>query len=105
MLIPPMAVKDTRQQARAMPTGRYIVTLTPDDRTLLDAVIRVGKRSGRTITRTRVLLLTDQAVGGPEREDRQVTAYGFVEVSPDSRRLSSPVAAACSARYFCFGTA
>jgi hypothetical protein len=55
-----------------MPTKRYLVTLTPDEREQLDALTRAGKRSARTITRARILLLTDQAEGGPAWEDRRV---------------------------------
>src|SRR5262245_41792745 len=54
-----------------MPTKRYTVTLTPDEREQLDALTRAGKRSARTITRARILLLTDQAEGGPAWEDRR----------------------------------
>src|SRR5262245_9102555 len=55
-----------------MPTKRFVVTLTPDERETLEAVTRSGKRSARTITRARVLLLTDQGEGGPAWEDRRV---------------------------------
>jgi hypothetical protein len=48
-----------------MPAKRYIVTLSPDERWQLEALTRSGKRSARTITRARVLLLTDQGDGGP----------------------------------------
>jgi transposase len=55
-----------------MPTKRYIVTLTADERGHLEALTRAGKRSARTITRARILLLTDQGEGGPGWEDRRV---------------------------------
>jgi transposase len=55
-----------------MPTKRYVVTLTPDEREQLDAMTRAGKRSARTITRARILLLADQGDGGPGWEDRRV---------------------------------
>ena len=55
-----------------MPTKRYIVALTPDERDHLDALTRAGKRSARTITRARILLLTDQSDDGPGWEDRRV---------------------------------
>lgn len=54
-----------------MPTKRYIVTLSADERTRLEALVRAGKRSARTITRARILLLTDQGEGGPGWEDRR----------------------------------
>lgn len=55
-----------------MPTKRYVVTLTPDERDQLEALTRCGKRSARTVTRARVLLLADQGEGGPGWEDRRV---------------------------------
>ena len=55
-----------------MPTKRYIVTLSPAERERLEALTRAGKRSARTITRARILLLTDQSEGGPGWEDRRV---------------------------------
>jgi hypothetical protein len=55
-----------------MPTKRYVVTLSPADRDQLDALTRAGKRSARTITRARILLLADQADGGPGWEDRRI---------------------------------
>jgi transposase len=55
-----------------MPAKRYVVTLTPDEREHLDALTRAGKRSARTITRVRILLLVDQGEGGPGWEDRRV---------------------------------
>jgi transposase len=54
-----------------MPTKRYIVTLSPDERQQLQALVRSGKRSARVITRARILLLTDQAEGGQAWEDRR----------------------------------
>jgi hypothetical protein len=55
-----------------MPAKRYIVTLSPDERWQLEALTRSGKRSARTITRARVLLLTDQGDDGPGWADRRV---------------------------------
>jgi transposase len=55
-----------------MPSKRYVVTLSPDERGDLDALTRAGKRSARTITRARILLLADQGDGGPGWEDRRV---------------------------------
>ena len=55
-----------------MPTKRYVVTLDPAERDQLDALTRAGKRSARTVTRARILLLADQGEGGPAWEDRRV---------------------------------
>ena len=55
-----------------MPAKRFIVTLDTDEREQLEAVIGSGKRSARTLTRARVLLLADQGEHGPGWEDRRV---------------------------------
>ena len=55
-----------------MPTKRYIVTLTAAERDQLETPIKAGRRSARTITRARILLLSDQGEGGPGWEDRRV---------------------------------
>lgn len=55
-----------------MPTKRYVVTLTADEREQSEALTRAGRRSARTITRARALLLTDQGDGGPAWEDARV---------------------------------
>jgi transposase len=55
-----------------MPTKRYLVTLTVDEREQLEVLVRAGKRSARTITRARVLLKADQADGGPAWEDARI---------------------------------
>jgi transposase len=54
-----------------VPTKRYVVTLTAEERERLETLVRSGRRSARTITRARVLLLTDQSDGGPGWEDRR----------------------------------
>jgi hypothetical protein len=55
-----------------MPAKRYLVTLTSAERDHLEALTRAGKRSARTITRARILLLADQGEGGPAWEDQRV---------------------------------
>lgn len=55
-----------------MPTKRYVVTLAAEERAELDRLTRSGRRSARTITRARVLLLADQGDHGPGWEDRRV---------------------------------
>jgi Homeodomain-like domain len=54
-----------------MPAKRYIVTLSAAERGQLDALVRSGRRSARTITRARVLLLVDAGEHGPRWEDRR----------------------------------
>jgi hypothetical protein len=55
-----------------MPAKRYVVTLTPAEREQLESLVRSGRRSARSITRARILILTDQGEGGPGWEDRRV---------------------------------
>jgi hypothetical protein len=55
-----------------MPAKRHVVTLVPDERVQLETLTRSGKRSARTITRARVLLLADQGEDGPAWEDSRV---------------------------------
>jgi hypothetical protein len=64
------------------------VTLTPDERDQLDAPTRAGKRSARTITRPRVLLLSAQGAGGPGWDDRRVAeALGCGHRKPSRHRV------------------
>jgi transposase len=55
-----------------MPTKRYVITLTADERAELGRLTCGGRRSARTIARARVLLLADQGEHGPGWEDRRV---------------------------------
>jgi len=55
-----------------MPTKRYLVTLTADEREQLEVLVRAGKRSARTITRARILLKANQADCGPAWEDARI---------------------------------
>lgn len=48
-----------------MPEKKYLVTLTADERTYPDALIRKGKAAALVLARARVLLKADQADGGP----------------------------------------
>jgi len=52
---------------------KYLVTLTPDERDRLTALISAGKRSALTLTRARILLKADQAPGGPSWDDARIT--------------------------------
>ena len=51
---------------------RYRVTLTEEERQDLQRLVSVGKGAARKLTRARVLLLADQAPGGPARSDLEV---------------------------------
>lgn len=53
-----------------MPTKRYIVSLTPEERQMLKKLVNTGKTSARKINHGRILLLADinQEVGGSTDE-------------------------------------
>jgi hypothetical protein len=55
-----------------MPTKRYVVALTPEERQHLAQLVSSGKRSARTLTRARILLKADQAQGGPAWPDGRI---------------------------------
>jgi transposase len=55
-----------------MPTKRYIVELTAEERQHLSQLVSAGKRSARTISRARILLKADQAPGGPAWHDGRI---------------------------------
>jgi transposase len=60
-----------------MPTKRYLVELTPEEREQLTQLVSSGQRSARTLTRARILLKADQAQGGPAwHDDRIAEALG-----------------------------
>lgn len=51
---------------------RYRVTLTEDERQDLESMVSVGKAAARKLVRARILLLADQAVGGPAKGDPDI---------------------------------
>src|SRR6516165_4180827 len=55
-----------------MPPKKYRVTLTPEERDRLTALVSAGKRSALTVTRARILLKADQAEGGPAWDDARI---------------------------------
>jgi len=55
-----------------MPTKRYLVELTADEREHLQQLVSSGRRSARTLTRARILLKADQAPGGPAWHDGRI---------------------------------
>lgn len=55
-----------------MPHKKYLVTLTPEERQALAALLAGGRRSALTLTRARILLKADQAPGGPACEDAEI---------------------------------
>lgn len=51
---------------------RYLVTLTAEERNELETLISRGKTAARKLTRARILLLCDQADGGPAKSDSEI---------------------------------
>ncbi len=52
----------------------YRVTLTPDERADLERLTRTGTAAAAKIRKARVLLLADEAEGGPARSDAEIMA-------------------------------
>lgn len=51
---------------------RYRVTLSDEERRDLQRLVSVGKAAARKLVRARILLLADQAEGGPARSDPEI---------------------------------
>ena len=56
----------------AKPTKIYHVTLTAEERVELDRITRTGKGAAAKLAKARVLLLADEAEGGPAWSDRRI---------------------------------
>jgi len=52
---------------------RYRVTLLEEERQQLQAMVSKGKGAARKLVRARILLLADQADGGPAKSDPEIT--------------------------------
>ena len=53
---------------------KYRVTLTPDERAALEALISRGKADARKLAHARILLQVDESPGGPSRADAEAAA-------------------------------
>ncbi len=51
---------------------RYRVTLTKEEREALQSMVSAGKAAARKLVRARILLLADQADGGPAKKDPEI---------------------------------
>jgi Homeodomain-like domain len=66
---------------------RYRVTLTDSEREELQRLVRVGKAAAQKLTRARILLLADQAEGGPAKSDPEIVeALGCGRASVERTR-------------------
>jgi len=63
---------------------RYIVTLTAEERALLEEMTRSGKAAARKIAHARILLKADVAEGGPSWPDERIA--GALDVSASTVR-------------------
>ena len=52
---------------------RYLVTLTLEEREELQSMVSKGKAAARKLVRARILLLADEAEGGPKQSDPEIT--------------------------------
>jgi hypothetical protein len=52
---------------------RYQVTLTLEERKGLQSMVSSGTAAARKLMRSRILLLADQAEGGPSKADAEIT--------------------------------
>lgn len=55
-----------------MAKKKYLVTLTPEEREHLTALVSAGRRAALTIARARILLKADSADGGPAWADERI---------------------------------
>jgi hypothetical protein len=60
---------------------KYIVTLTPAERALLEDLTRSGKAAARKIAHARILLKADAGEGGPSWPDEQIAEAFDVSAS------------------------
>jgi hypothetical protein len=51
---------------------RYRVTLLEEERQKLQSMVCAGKAAARKLVRARILLLADQAEGGPGKKDPEI---------------------------------
>ena len=68
-----------------MANKRYRVTLTPEERAELTALVEKGKAAARTLTHARILLKADQSEGGPAWTDAAMVSALDVSLSTVSR--------------------
>ncbi len=67
---------------------RYRVTWTKQERQDLEQLVSSGKSAAKKLTRARVLLLADQAEGGPAKSDPEIVeslGCGRATVDPQGK--------------------
>ena len=79
-----------KKKKKVGPPAKFVVRLTPEERTRLEGMIRCGKGAARVLMKARILLKADVSENGPDRAGR---ISGFPRPwRPVTRRLSAPVA-------------
>lgn len=64
---------------------KYHVTLTPEERAALEAMVATGKAAARKLAHARILLKADEAEGGPGWADADIAAALDVGLSTVAR--------------------
>jgi transposase len=76
----------TRSKEEVQEMGkRYVVTMTKDERAMLEELINTGKAAARKLTHARILLKADQSCNGPGWQDQQMSEALEVSVSTIER--------------------
>jgi hypothetical protein len=76
---------DLLDGGRPMGTKKYHVTLTPEERAELGAMVNAGTAAARKLTHARVLLKADEAEGGPAWADGDIAEALGVGLSTVAR--------------------
>ena len=79
---------------------KYRVTLTAEERTLLQDLITVGKGAARTLTHARILLKADESPDGPAWTDEAIRAALDVSIPTIARVRERFVEASLEAALF-----
>lgn len=74
-----------RSQTKTMPKKKYLVTLTADERTQLQQLLRGGKAATRKVTRARILLKASE--GWPDQRISEALSIGRAMVERTRQRV------------------
>jgi transposase len=72
-------------RARPVPSAKYVVTLSEEERTRLETLLHTGRRAARTLTHAWILLKADASEGGPAWTDEQIRATFDVSLATINR--------------------
>jgi transposase len=72
-ILPTVSEETSRFDAKeGVMEKRYRVTLTKEERQYLQKLVSTGKAAAKKLVRARILLLADQAEGGPGKSDPEI---------------------------------